>query len=149
MKRPINILLTESQFRRINEETEKNIMLQNIMFCDHNNISFKQVGGGVMLIVNGENVPAEYVLIKYSTLNIRNKDYDLLHIALAPELVNADIEEKIIEAWVKVRNSVVTLKSEPVGGIDTWKHLSRVKDLTVRKLTDDKGNIVAMTVEKK
>ena len=83
MKQPINILLTESQFRRINEETEKNIMLQNIMFCDHNNISFKQVGGGAMLTVSGEDVPAEYVLIKYNTLNIRNKNYDLLHIALA------------------------------------------------------------------
>lgn len=170
------ILITESQAKLISEEIYKNNLIQKIVFCKPEDITFKMYNGvptGVPVnrqfnvlvpIIDGVEIPRDLIKLECEEYNVDDELFWQLHIEINNEIRRMGIAEKIYIAFIEKGNKVVSLfnnraatfykkhdsvkKSDSaIGGL--WNKIKNYPNIQVYDLGDCNGNVIGITAELK
>lgn len=170
-----NYLLTESQARLILKEEEKNNIIQTLIFSNPEDISFTMSDGsfGIRVsrqfmvltpIINGIEIPREYVKLECEKYNVDDEIFWQLHIRVNDKLQRMGIAEKIYTSFILNGNKILSLFNNRSGSfykekgktIDSdnainglWNKLKQNPKILINDLGDSEGNIIGITGELK
>jgi hypothetical protein len=171
-----HILLTESQVKRINEESEKNNLIQKLIFSKPEDILFKMfnaIPSGIptnreynqlIPVIDGYEIPTSMVSFRCEQENVDDELFWQLHITVNEKLRRMGIAEKLYTAFILQGNNVVSIFKNRAGTFynemgksipsdkaieNLWNKIKQNSKIQTFQLGDDNGNVIGITGELK
>lgn len=165
------VLLNESQMNLLLEEIKKNDLIQKLIFADPEKIDFEAesaIPAGVSVsrgmyyvkpIIDGTEIPTEYVKLMAEEVKVNGNEYYQLHIYVNPELRRLGIALKLYTAFIKQGYSICSLYSNRTASFykdndstndsdsaieNMWNKIASESGAKVEELTNNKGEKIGV-----
>ena len=171
-----HILLTESQMKMISEEINRNDLIQKLVFCKPEEISFKMYNGvpsGIPVsrqfnilipVIDGVEIPRNLVKLECEEYNVDDELFWQLHVEINEKIRRMGIAEKMYVAFILKGNNVVDIFTNRVGTFysemgksvksdmaigNMWSKIKNYPNIQIYDLGDGDGKIIGLTAELK